>query len=74
MPATCYEVGHEKNRIIVVDDFMDHPEALVRQAETMAPFPNETTTYYPGVRRRIHRPTPRWASVLIRLCRRRKGH
>lgn len=53
MTATCYEVGYEKNRVIVIDDFMDHPEALVRQAEIMAPFPNETATYYPGLRRRI---------------------
>jgi len=65
MTATCYEVGHEKNRVIVVDDFMDHPEALVRQAEAMAPFPDETVTYYPGVRRRISQDDPETARYML---------
>ena len=53
MVATFHEIGHEKNRVLVVDDFMDQPEVLVDQARAMAPFQAETNTYYPGLRRMI---------------------
>ncbi len=53
MVATIHEIGHEKNRVLVVDDFMDQPEALIVQAMAMAPFQAEANTYYPGLRRMI---------------------
>ena len=53
MVASMHEIGHEKNRVLVVDDFMDEPEALIRQAQAMAPFKTEDQTYYPGLRRVI---------------------
>ncbi len=53
MAATLHEIGHEKNRVLVVDDFMDEPHLLIEQACAMAPFPEETAKYYPGLRRVI---------------------
>ncbi len=53
MAARVEEIGHEKNRVLVVDDFMDEPQLLIQQATAMAPFPAETETYYPGLRRLI---------------------
>lgn len=53
MAVKVEEIGQEKNRVIVVDDFMDEPHLLIEQAKAMAPFPNEGVTYYPGLRRLI---------------------
>jgi len=53
MVATIHEIGHEKNRVLVVDDFMDQPELLIEQAQAMAPFDTELHSYYPGLRRMI---------------------
>jgi len=53
MAATVHEIGAEKNRVLVVDDFMDDPHLLIAQAKAMAPFKPEAETYYPGLRRFI---------------------
>lgn len=53
MAAKVHEIGAEKNRVLVVDDFMDAPHLLVDQARAMAPFRAEAETYYPGLRRFI---------------------
>ncbi len=53
MAAWVEEIGHEKNRVLIVDDFMDEPHLLIEQASRMAPFPAEDVTYYPGLRRLI---------------------
>ncbi len=53
MAATIHEIGQEKNRVLVVDDFMDEPRRLIEQAARMAPFKPEAETYYPGLRRLI---------------------
>ncbi len=53
MAASVQEIGLEKNRVLVVDDFMDEPYLLIEQARAMAPFPSEDVTYYPGLRRLI---------------------
>jgi len=51
-PATAFveEIGREKNRVLVVDDFLPDAEALIAQASALAPFdPHDGK--YPGVRR-----------------------
>jgi|SRR6185312_6238339 len=53
MAAKVHEIGAEKNRVLVVDDFMDAPHLLIDQARAMAPFRPEAETYYPGLRRFI---------------------
>jgi hypothetical protein len=53
MAAKVHEIGAEKNRVLVVDDFMDDPRLLIDQAKAMAPFRAEAETYYPGLRRFI---------------------
>lgn len=55
MAAAVYNIGTEKNRVLVVDDFMDNPQTIVAQAAAMAPFPVEGESYYPGRRRFIGR-------------------
>ena len=39
--------------MVVVDDFSGDAERVARLAEALAPFPDETASYYPGVRRLI---------------------
>ena len=53
MVARIQEIGRERNKVLVVDDFMDEPHLLIAQAVAMAPFPQERETYYPGLRRMI---------------------
>ena len=53
MAAMVHEIGAEKSRVLVVDDFMDEPHRLVDQARAMAPFRPEAETWYPGLRRFI---------------------
>ena len=53
MAATVQEIGLEKNRILIIDDFMDGAYQLIEQACAMVPFPTEGVTYYPGLRRMI---------------------
>ncbi len=43
-------LGNERNPLVVIDDFMDHPEILTRYAQSLAPFAREAETYYPGLR------------------------
>lgn len=53
MAAFVEEIGVERNRVLVVDDFMTEPKALIDQASAMAPFKAERDNYYPGLRRFI---------------------
>jgi len=49
-----HHVGIEKTPIIVIDNIIDNPDALVDYAASLAPFPPEEGTYYPGLR--LHLP------------------
>ena len=50
MLPQLHRVGIEKTPIIVIDDIIDNPDALVDYAASLAPFPPEVGTYYPGLR------------------------
>ena len=43
-------VGAEGAPVIVIDNFIDDPQALIDHAAAMAPFPTAKRTFYPGVR------------------------
>lgn len=51
--AFVEEIGRERNRVLVVDDFLDEPQTMISQATAMAPFKPEEGGYYPGLRRAI---------------------
>lgn len=53
MAAFVEEIGHENNKVLVIDDYAKDPEKLISQASAMAPFEPEQNGYYPGVRRYI---------------------
>jgi hypothetical protein len=51
MAVQVFEVGLETSRVVVIDDFLADPGAVVRQAAALAPFPDIKENYYPGLRR-----------------------
>lgn len=50
MLPQIHHVGIEKTPILVIDDIVDNPDALVDYAASLAPFPPEAGNYYPGLR------------------------
>lgn len=50
MLPQIHHAGIEKTPILVVDDIVDNPDALVDYAASLAPFPPEAGNYYPGLR------------------------
>jgi len=50
-----HRAGIEKTPILVIDDIVDNPDALVEYAASLAPFPPEAGNYYPGLRLQMPR-------------------
>jgi hypothetical protein len=50
MLPQIHHAGIEKTPILVIDDIVDDPDAVVDYAASLAPFPPEAGNYYPGVR------------------------
>ena len=50
MQPHLHRAGIEKTPIIVVDDVVDNPDALVDYAASLAPFPPVEGNHYPGLR------------------------
>ncbi len=46
-------IGQAQSPVVVIDDFTGAVDDIVDLAAALAPFPAETGTYYPGLRRRI---------------------
>lgn len=55
MNVEVHEFGYERNRLIVIDDFLPEAERYVEMAAAIAPFAPEAVTAYPG---RRHQLTP----------------
>ncbi|MGZ3297899.1 MAG: DUF6445 family protein [Asticcacaulis sp.] len=53
MKATIHEIGQSRSHVVVIDDFLDNARAVVDAAAALTPFPPETGTAYPGLRRQI---------------------
>lgn len=45
--------GSAQSPVVVIDDFTGDAEAVAGLADALSPFPDETDSYYPGVRRMI---------------------
>ena len=55
MLPQLYHAGIEKTPVLVIDDIVDNPDALVDYAASLAPFPPEAGNYYPGLRLQLPR-------------------
>ncbi len=53
MTMQTLTVGNEQTRVVVIDNLVQEPDALVDQAAQMAPFPAVEGNFYPGLRRVI---------------------
>lgn len=53
MKVAIHEIGHARSHVVVIDDFLPEAPAVVEAAATLAPFPAEGDTAYPGLRRQI---------------------
>jgi hypothetical protein len=62
-------VGNSQSPVVVVDDFTGDAERLARAADALAPFPRETDSYYPGVRRMIDESEPQAFDLVAQCCR-----
>ncbi|ESQ75656.1 DUF6445 family protein [Asticcacaulis sp. AC402] len=51
MDIEVHEIGHGKNRVVVIDNFLPDAHHAVDAAAALAPFPAESGTAYPGLRR-----------------------
>lgn len=49
--ATVLHVGKDREPVLVIDDLLSDPEAILRYAETGAPFRTEEKDFYPGIRK-----------------------
>jgi hypothetical protein len=53
MKVSVHEIGQSGSHVVVIDDFLEPAQAVVEAAAQLAPFPPETGTAYPGLRRQI---------------------
>lgn len=58
-------VGQEGSPVIVVDNFLADPQALVDEAAAMAPFAPAQQTFYPGVRAPVPLPFVQAAQAFL---------
>jgi len=60
--------GITQSPVVVIDDFSGDSERIAALADALAPFPDVTDEYYPGVRRRIEEPDTEAWSYLMATC------
>jgi len=53
MKVAVHEIGRARSHVVVIDDFLENARTVVDAAAALAPFPAETATAYPGLRRQI---------------------
>jgi hypothetical protein len=54
--------------VVVIDEFSGDAEAVVRIAERLAPFPDVSSNYYPGVRGMVDESQPEAFAYIERAC------
>ena len=59
----------EQSPVVIVDEFSGQLDAILGIAETFAPFPSETDSYYPGIRRMIDESDTEAFSYVQQTCR-----
>ena len=61
--------GNSQSPVVVIDEFSGNSELAGRIADAMVPFPTETDSYYPGVRRTIDERDPEAFAFVRETCR-----
>ncbi len=61
MKIQVHEVGRERSRIVMIEDFMEDAGQAVELAASLAPFPRVANHYYPGQRRLVAGNEPAFA-------------
>ncbi|GAA3889335.1 hypothetical protein GCM10022276_05550 [Sphingomonas limnosediminicola] len=61
--------GKEESPVVIIDDFSGRADEIVRLADALAPFPSETDSYYPGVRRMIEEKEAEAFACVRSICR-----
>ena len=51
MSLQVQEVGNEKHKVIIIDDFIQEPHRLIDMAHRMGGFEPDPARYYPGLKR-----------------------
>ncbi len=54
MSIQLFELGEEHAPLLVIDNFVEDPDLLVRRAAALAPFPPVEGNQYPGTRRLLY--------------------
>src|SRR5690349_14442975 len=67
MKVDVQDFGTEQNRLVVIDDFLPDAACYVDLAASLAPFPAEGTTAYPGQRLHVAPDQPASRYVLAAL-------
>ena len=61
--------GDSQSPVVVIDAFSGDAECIARIADALAPFPNVSDNYYPGVRGMIGQDQPEAFAYVERTCR-----
>jgi hypothetical protein len=61
--------GKSQSPVVIIDEFSGNPERIARFADALTPFPIDTDSYYPGVRRMISESDPDAFACVQECCR-----
>jgi hypothetical protein len=61
--------GDSQSAVVIIDEFSGEAERIASIAEALAPFPNDTESYYPGLRRMIDESEPVAFDYVAQCCR-----
>ena len=53
MDIQLLELGNEANKVLVIDQLVPQPESIIGLASHLAPFPDVSSNFYPGMRHLI---------------------
>lgn len=62
-------VGNSQSPLVVIDEFTGDAESAARLADALAPFPPDSESYYPGVRRLVDEADPDAFAFMQACCR-----
>lgn len=70
MKPQLKRVGTTQSPVVIIDEFSGVAEEIACIADSLAPFPPSSGSYYPGVRRMIHQADQDAYSYVLRACER----
>ena len=68
MKPELRHVGESHSPVVVIDEFSGDPESIARLADDLGPFPLDTDSYYPGVRKMIDEAQPEAFLFVQKAC------